>query len=165
MGPAVGSKPAKVSVQPTVSSILGIKGQLRFHPHGSTQKAHVVLRQVEMSEESDDEGDSSMVYFSLFAQKRIEVKPGKEILLAVAAPNGQLLESPVVFAGKVSGEDDMVQSVSIQPTRIELSSKLRPTILPPKLRKPWQESAITGVIPPSEYTVDRVDFISVLPRQ
>ncbi|KAI0693370.1 hypothetical protein BC835DRAFT_1252165, partial [Cytidiella melzeri] len=61
---------------PTAASVLGIKGELRFRPHGSTQKAHVVLRQVDWSpEDSEDEADSSMAYFSLFAQKRIEVKP------------------------------------------------------------------------------------------
>ena len=93
MDQQAGLQPATIPEEPTVASVLGVKGQLRFHPHGSTQKAHVVLRQVELSDESDDEGDSSMVYFSLFAQKRIEVKPGKEILLAVASPDGTLLES------------------------------------------------------------------------
>lgn len=135
-----GSSPAKIRQEPTVASVLGVKGQLRFHPHGSTQKAHVVLRQVEISDDSDDEGDSSMVYFSLFAQKRIEVKPGKEILLAVASPDGKLIESPVVFAGKVSGEDDPEPSTSLQPSRAELPSRAKPAILPPKLRKPWQET-------------------------
>lgn len=80
-----------------------------------------------------------MVYFSLFAQKRIEVKPGKEILLAVASPDGTLLESPVVFAGKVSGEDDPEPMTSLQPSRVEPPLRMKPSILPPKLRKPWQE--------------------------
>ena len=150
----VSSAPAGASDEPTVASILGIKGQLRFHPHGSTQKAHVVLRQVELSEDSDDEGDSSMVYFSLFAQKRIEVKPGKEILLAVARPDGQLLESPVVFAGKVSGEDEVTQPTSGQPSR-ELPANTRQSVLPPKLRKPWHDIAMAGLIPPSECNLER----------
>lgn len=134
---------AGASDEPTVASVLGVKSQLRFHPHGSTQKAHVVLRQVELSEESDDEGDSSMVYFSLFAQKRIEVKPGKEILLAVATPDGKFLETPVVFAGKVSGEDDLIHNASPQPFRVDLPTKSRPPVIPPKLRKPWHEAPIT----------------------
>ena len=155
MDQGVGSEPAGASNQPTVSSVLGIKGQLRFHPHGSTQKAHVVLRQVELSDDSDDEGDSSMVYFSLFAQKRIEVKPGKEILLAVAAPDGQFLEAPVIFAGKVTGEDDTTQPASVLPARIEPSSKPRQTVLPPKLRKPWQETQTAEVPPQSECNLRR----------
>ncbi|EGN96271.1 hypothetical protein SERLA73DRAFT_185930, partial [Serpula lacrymans var. lacrymans S7.3] len=65
-----------VQTTPTVSSILGIKGSLRFRRHGSSQKAHVVLRRVEISEDSsDDENRKPTVYYSLFAQKRIEVKP------------------------------------------------------------------------------------------
>ncbi|GJE88033.1 WD40-repeat-containing domain protein [Phanerochaete sordida] len=146
MDQEAGSPPATNPEEPTVASVLGVKGQLRFHPHGSTQKAHVVLRQVELSEESDDEGDSSVVYFSLFAQKRIEVKPGKEILLAVASPDGKLLEAPVVFAGKVSGEDEPEPSTCLQPNRIEPSSKAKSPILPPKLRKPWQETRIAEAV-------------------
>ncbi|KAF9228803.1 hypothetical protein BS17DRAFT_679424, partial [Gyrodon lividus] len=61
---------------PTVASVLGIKGPLRFRRHGASQKAHVVLRRVEVSGDSTySGGKSSIVYFSLFAQKRIEVKP------------------------------------------------------------------------------------------
>lgn len=144
MAQEAGSQPAGIPEEPTVASVLGVKGQLRFHPHGSTQKAHVVLRQVELSEESDDEGDSPMVYFSLFAHKRIEVKPGKEILLAVATPDGKFLDSPVVFAGKLSGEDDLAPSTSLQPSRIESLPRTQPSILPPKLRKPWQETQMSG---------------------
>lgn len=145
------SGPAGASDEPTVASVLGIKGQLRFHPHGSTQKAHVVLRQVELSEESDEEGDSSMVYFSLFAQKRIEVKPGKEILLAVATPDGKFLETPVVFAAKVSGDDELTQTASPPPPRIDTVHKARPSIIPPKLRKPWHEASISEPTTRSEY--------------
>ncbi|KIP10287.1 hypothetical protein PHLGIDRAFT_249413 [Phlebiopsis gigantea 11061_1 CR5-6] len=128
--------------EPTVASVLGVKGQLRFHPHGSTQKAHVVLRKVDLAEESDDDEESSMVYFSLFAQKRIEVKPGKEILLAVATPDGKFLDAPVIFAGRVSVGEESIQDVSSQPFRNDLSSKTRAPVIPPKLRKPWLEAPI-----------------------
>ncbi|KAI0032341.1 hypothetical protein K488DRAFT_30186, partial [Vararia minispora EC-137] len=61
---------------PTAASLLGLKGHLRIRPHGSSQKAHVVLRPVEFDEGSGDEDkDPSALYFSLFAQKRIECKP------------------------------------------------------------------------------------------
>ncbi|KAI0309479.1 hypothetical protein OF83DRAFT_1037088, partial [Amylostereum chailletii] len=61
----------------TAASILGIKGDLRVRAHGSTQKAHLILRRVEFddSEDEDEEKDPNVVLFSLFAQKRIEVKP------------------------------------------------------------------------------------------
>lgn len=130
-------KPAVTTQQPTVASVLGIKGPLRFHPHGSTQKAHVVLRQVELSDDSDDEGDGSMIYFSLFAQKRIEVKPGKEILLAVAAPDGNLLETPVILAGRVSGGEEVVLDPPPTHIRVEVPVRSPSVILPPKLRKLW----------------------------
>ena len=140
-----------ISDEPTVASVLGIKGQLRFHPHGSTQKAHVVLRQVELSEESDDEGDSSIIYFSLFAQKRIEVKPGKEILLAVATPDGKFLEAPVVFAGKVSGEDAPAQDTSSQHPSTNVPVNVRPPVIPPKLRKPWHAASPIELSTSSEW--------------
>lgn len=127
--------------EPTVASILGIKGPLRFRTHGATQKAHVVLRQVDLSEESEDEGDGKhMVYFSLFAQKRIEVKPGKEILLAVATPDGRLIDTPVMFAGEMLGKDS---KTSEEPLK-KVSSKpptppATPISLPPRLRKTWSK--------------------------
>ncbi|KAI0763660.1 hypothetical protein BC629DRAFT_1596860 [Irpex lacteus] len=132
--------------EPTAASILGIKGQLRFRPHGSTQKAHVVLRQVDWSpEDPDEEADSSMVYFSLFAQKRIEVKPGKEILLAVATPDGTFLDTPVIFAGKLTGEDaDNVGGAS-DSTGFDFSSTLSNTTLPPKMRKTWSKRTVVQI--------------------
>ncbi|KAI9511357.1 hypothetical protein F5148DRAFT_962212, partial [Russula earlei] len=65
-----------VSLAPTAASILGIKTPLRFRPHGSSQKAHVVLRRVDPESDSEGEGEAKgAVQFSLFAYKRIEVKP------------------------------------------------------------------------------------------
>ncbi|KAI0093788.1 hypothetical protein BDY19DRAFT_918959 [Irpex rosettiformis] len=126
--------------EPTAASILGIKGQLRFRPHGSTQKAHVVLRQVDWSpEDSEDELDPSMVYFSLFAQKRIEVKPGKEILLAVATPDGTFLDSPVIFAGKLAGEDADVNGRASDSPGPDSLSTIQNHVLPPKMRKTWSK--------------------------
>lgn len=131
---------AQVPEEPTAASILGIKGQLRFRPHGSTQKAHVVLRQVDWSpEDSDDEADPSMVYFSLFAQKRIEVKPGKEILLAVATPDGTFLDTPVIFAGKLTEESVDINGAAFSSSGQDSLSALQSSILPPKMRKTWSK--------------------------
>ncbi|TFL01053.1 hypothetical protein BDV98DRAFT_478647, partial [Pterulicium gracile] len=61
---------------PPATSILGTKGPLRFRPHGTTQKPHVVLRRVEVADyNSDGEDNGTLVYFSIFALKRIECKP------------------------------------------------------------------------------------------
>ena len=126
----------------TAASILGIKGPLRFKPHGATQKAHVVLRRVDPPEDSEDEGDGKpMVYFSLFAQKRIEVKPGKEILLAVATPDGRTIDTPVMLAGEVLGKDSKTEeepskSVSTKPP----TPPTTPISLPPRLRKTWNKA-------------------------
>ena len=86
----------------TVTSILGIKGDLRVRPHGSTQKAHIILRRVEFedSEGEEEEHDPNVVLFSLFAQKRIEVKPGKEILLTFG--EGPFKDRPIVFEGRMA---------------------------------------------------------------
>ncbi|KAI0792740.1 hypothetical protein C8Q75DRAFT_579545 [Abortiporus biennis] len=128
--------------EPTVASILGIKGPLRFRSHGSTQKAHVVLRQVDLSDDSDDEGEPKQaLYFSLFAQKRIEVKPGKEILLAVATPDGRFIESPVIFTGDLVDKtpppkEEPVKEVPVQV--VKTPEPPAPTYtLPPKMRKSW----------------------------
>ncbi|KAJ3529452.1 hypothetical protein NM688_g7852 [Phlebia brevispora] len=128
------------STQPTVASILGVTGALRFHPHGSTQKAHVVLRQVEISDDSDEETDPSMVYFSLFAQKRIEVKPGKEILLAVASPDGRFLETPVILAAKVSnGPPTPEENGHAVVNRRDIVISNKESAMPPRMRKTWSK--------------------------
>ena len=134
---------ARPSNELTAASVLGVKGQLRFRPHGSTQKAHVVLRQVALPEDSEDEEDPSMIYFSLFAQKRIEVKPGKEILLAVATPDGKFLDTPVIFAGKLSGEDLGVD-MSMQRAEEYRATMLPARTLPPKMRKTWSKRSHTN---------------------
>ena len=132
----------EASTEPTVTSFLGLTGPLRFRPHGSTQKAHVILRQVnpEPLEDPPEELDPSMIYFSLFAQKRIEVKPGKEILLAVAAPDGRVIETPVILAGKVSDSDSLHDGVALTSLeRTNIVASIKETTVPPKMRKSWSK--------------------------
>lgn len=116
---------------PTLASILGVKGPLRFRPHGSSQKPHVVLRRVQISDDSSEDGESNtIVYFSLFASKRIEVKPGKEILLSV---DGSIENHPILLEGDLvtREEEKVVENVEDglpQPTEV----------IPPKMRRGWK---------------------------
>ncbi|KAH8100193.1 hypothetical protein BXZ70DRAFT_174397 [Cristinia sonorae] len=155
-----------VSQEPTVASILGIRGPLRFRNHGSTQKAHVVLRQIDLSEEPGDErGDSNMVYFSLFAQKRIEVKPGKEILLAVASPDGKFIDSPVIFAGSIVGGNlSDTSQAPLKPVVDVVSSKPTGYTMPPRMRKAWPSQGgvgLTGSGSPSHPPLKSTSYNSV----
>lgn len=124
---------------PTVASILGIKGPLRFRPHGSSQKAHVVLRRVVISDDSSDDGEvNRIVRFSLFAQKRIEVKPGKEILLTVASPDGRFKDQAIIFEGDLPGPDEASDEENdTQVAEEEEDVYIPPVGLPPKMRRAW----------------------------
>jgi hypothetical protein len=142
-----GSDSDSLSAMPTVASILGVKGPLRFRPHGSSQKAHIILRRVELSDDSDEEGNTkSIVYFSLFAQKRIEVKPGKEILLTLS--DGKFKDQAVIFEGDLPGEEvgsdgeDDEEMTEEEP--VILPSR---DILPPKMRRTWTKRVSEQVSP------------------
>lgn len=126
---------------PSVASMLGIKGSLRFRPHGSTQKPHVILRRVIISEASSDNGKvSHIVRFSLFAQKRIEVKPGKEILLTVASEDGQFDNQPVVFEGDIlCTTDALVEEDEVVPVKEENFFPSTGGAIPPKMRRAWKK--------------------------
>jgi hypothetical protein len=126
-----------VSLAPTAASILGIKGSLRFRLHGSSQKAHVVLRRVEPESDSEGEGETKGVaQFSLFAYKRIEVKPGKEILLTVA--DGPFKDRAIIFEGdelESSSLSDIEEETQIaEVDDVPVSTDFS---LPLKMRKPW----------------------------
>lgn len=128
---------------PTVASILGVKGALRFRRHGASQKAHVVLRRVDVSDDSNiADGKPSVAYFSLFAQKRIEVKPGKEILLAVASEDGSFTDQAVIFEGDLSSasdsnteEEEEVEKQIVQDEALLDSPSAYH--VPPKMRRTW----------------------------
>ncbi|PFH53593.1 hypothetical protein AMATHDRAFT_171530 [Amanita thiersii Skay4041] len=125
----------------SVSSVLGINGPLRFRPHGSNQKAHVVLRRIILSDESSDDGDiSNVVRFSLFAQKRIEVKPGKEILLAVASEDGRFKDLPLVFEGDPPSAETFDESANLPIIEDEKRVSFHPPVshtVPPRIRRAW----------------------------
>jgi hypothetical protein len=144
-----------LSPEPTVTSVLGLSGPIRFRLHGSTQKAHLLLKQFEEKRPLDGTpGTHGVAYYSLFAQKRIEVKPGKEILLAL---EGKFGDRPILICGDISssGHEPMkappstttVEAVATKvepakPSRTASPMPVRETTsnLPPKLRKAWMKS-------------------------
>lgn len=139
---------------PTVTSVLGVKGTLRFRRHGASQKAHVVLRRVDLADDSNYQGSKpSVAYFSLFAQKRIEVKPGKEILLAVASEDSSFTEQAVIFEGDLSApdstseEEEEVEKQIVQDDALPDSPLTH--IVPPKMRRTWtkQLEQVSPVLP------------------
>ncbi|KAG6831231.1 hypothetical protein H0H92_012028 [Tricholoma furcatifolium] len=134
---------------PSVTSILGIKGGLRFRAHGSTQKAHLVLRRVIVSDDSgDDISDSKIVRFALIAHKRIEVKPGKELLLMLESESGPFKDRPVVFEGDLKASEDTSDIDDDEHTPDEEVFVPPVQVMPPKLRKTWSKK-VDDVIPPA----------------
>ena len=135
---------------PTVSSVLGVKGSLRFRRHGASQKAHVVLRRVELQDDSlNDAGKGPVAYFSLFAQKRIEVKPGKEILLAVASEDGSFTDQAVIFEGDLLGSDDTTQ-VEEETHTTNIEHVINVPFVPPKMRRTWNKAHEQVSVAPGE---------------
>jgi len=132
---------------PSVATILGVKGPLRFSPHGSTQKPHIILRRVTVPEDSNGDGQvNHVVRFSFFAQKRIEVRPGKEILLTVAGDDGQFENQCVVFEGDslgspvIPGDSKDTQVVVKEETSVPFISGA----IPPKMRRAWTKRNSDG---------------------
>ena len=131
---------------PTMASILGIKGSIRVRPHGSSQKAHVVLRRVELADDSSDDGETSTtVYFSLFAHKKIDVKPGKEILLAL--PGGKHKDQAIIFEADIPGEEtdtDIGGDTETESGETGPVSQMG-DLLPPKMRRDWSKKFLNDM--------------------
>jgi hypothetical protein len=122
------------------TSVLGIQSPLHLRPHGSTQKPHIILRRVTVSGDSGGGGGASnIVRFSLFAAKRIEVKPGKEILLTVASPDGYFEDQPVVFEADIaaSGETSDEKSDTLVAEEEDVYLPPAGEAIPPKMRRAW----------------------------
>lgn len=129
-------------------SILGLKAPLRIRRHGSTQKPHLILRRVVEEDNSSDEDEPNrVVRFSLFALKRIEVKPGKEILLCVATEDENFKDIPVVFEADTTSSESAGEPGS-HPFPMEVDSEedeeevAKPPVrhvLPPHVRRTWHK--------------------------
>lgn len=155
--------------EPTVASVLGLSGPIRFRLHGSTQKAHLLLKQFEEKRPLDGtSGTHGVAYYSLFAQKRIEVKPGKEILLAL---EGKFGDRPILICGDISSSGHEPMKPSPSTTTIEtVATKVEPAKpsrtaspmpvreatpnLPPKLRKAWMKSMQSKQLAEREFLLD-----------
>ncbi|KAF8655859.1 hypothetical protein AX16_002942 [Volvariella volvacea WC 439] len=131
---------------PTVASVLGIKGNIRFRPHGSLQKPHVVLRRVSIREGINERGEGiQVVSFSLFASKRIEVKPGKEILLSIDGVDSHLKDQPVVFEADLPSMNDISDEEGDTQVAEEEEDVLPPPTdeaIPPKMRRAWAKKVV-----------------------
>ncbi|EIW85520.1 hypothetical protein CONPUDRAFT_142052, partial [Coniophora puteana RWD-64-598 SS2] len=144
------------SPAPSIVSLLGIKGSIRFRRHGASQKAHVVLRRVDDDSDDEDAGEDgaakpkTTVRFSLFARKRIEVKPGKEILLALETADGVFgKDEAIVLEGDIEGaqappeEEDKTQ-VADEDMQVDMPPPPPPpvqVVIPPKMRRTWTKQA------------------------
>ncbi|TEB36320.1 hypothetical protein FA13DRAFT_1771708, partial [Coprinellus micaceus] len=141
------------SISPTalVGKLLGIQASsLRFRHHELKQKPHLILRRVE--DDSDDESDDGelkhshrIVRFSLFAMKRIDVKPGKELLLCVATENEAFKDSPLVLeaeGGDVGADKDPrdVANEVVQ-QKEAVTTPVAEQVVPPKMRRTWTKKA------------------------
>lgn len=138
--------------EPTVpfASLLGTKGALRIRHHISSARPHIVLKRVIISEDGSDEeedANSSVVYFSFFAAKRIEVKPGKELLFAVDTDDKEFKDRVLMIQGSLAPEppsaDEVVEEAAPPEEKEEEA-----VALPPKLRRTWVRPPEEQVIPP-----------------
>ena len=125
----------------TAASLLGLKGHVLIRPHGSHQKPHVILRPLELDDESLTDGETrepNALYFSLFAAKRIECKPGKEIL--VALEDSVFGDRPIILGGEMlDAEADSDDDAAVEEAMKESTPPLE-TAMPPKMRKKWGRS-------------------------
>ena len=120
------------------TSVLGLKSPLRIAPHGSEHKPHIILKRVSPPSNLESNGETSRVArFSFFAHKRFEVKPGKEIMFAVASADGS--EGPFKEVALVLEADLDATLDTINEEKDDHSSvkKVDMAGLPPKMRKSY----------------------------
>ena len=125
------------------TSVLGLKGPLRIAPHGSEHKPHIILKRVGPPSNLESNGEASRVArFSFFAHKRFEVKPGKEIMFAVASADGSegpfkeialVLEADLDATLDTTEEKDDHSSVK----KVDTAGPGNVQGLPPKMRKSY----------------------------
>ena len=126
------------------TSVLGLKGPLRIAPHGSEHKPHIILKRVDPPSNLESNGEASRVArFSFFAHKRFEVKPGKEIMFAVASADGS--EGPFKEIALVLEADldttldttDEEKDNHSSAKKVDMAGLGNVQGLPPKMRKSY----------------------------
>jgi hypothetical protein len=121
-----------------LTSVLGLKGPLRIAPHGSEHKPHIILKRVSPPNNLESNGETSRIArFSFFAHKRFEVKPGKEIMFAVASADGS--EGPFKEIALVleADLDDTLDTTNEETDDHSSVKKVDMAGLPPKMRKSY----------------------------
>ncbi|KAJ3829755.1 hypothetical protein F5880DRAFT_236850 [Lentinula raphanica] len=120
-----------------LSQKLGVKTALFFRPHNLTQKPHAVLRRVDPSDDSSDEGNepSPFVHFKLFALKRFTMTPGKELLLTFE--DDRLKDRAVLLCGNALTSDEVEMQERVKAVQEGDIPPLPKNALPPKMRRAW----------------------------
>ena len=126
------------------TSVLGLKGPLRIAPHGSEHKPHIILKRVDPPSNLESNGETNRVArFSFFAHKRFEVKPGKEIMFAVASADGSegpfkeialVLEADLETTLDTTDED---KDNHFPVNKVDMNGLGNVQGLPPKMRKSY----------------------------
>lgn len=139
MTSSLAGTPDPTPTEATVASILGVRDPLLFRRHHSSQKAHCILKRVRFTTTpTEDETKHGIVYFSLFAQKRIDVRPGKEILVCVdSSEDGFFSDQAILLAGIINDpafhddESDAEKGMQSAPSVEVIATNL----VPPHLRR------------------------------
>ena len=123
------------------TSVLGLKGPLRIAPHGSEHKPHIILKRVGPPSNPESNGEASRVArFSFFAHKRFEVKPGKEIMFAVASADGSegpFKEIALVLEADLDATLDTANEEKDDHSSVKKDGLGDVQGLPPKMRKSY----------------------------
>jgi hypothetical protein len=136
------------------TSVLGLKGPLRIAPHGSEHKPHIILKRVDPPSNLESNGETNRVArFSFFAHKRFEVKPGKEIMFAVASADGNegpFKEIALVLEADLDTNLDTTNEEKdnhFPAKKVDMNGLGNVQGLPPKMRKSYtKEKTYTSYI-------------------
>ncbi|KAJ7611633.1 hypothetical protein FB45DRAFT_940536 [Roridomyces roridus] len=140
----------------SLSSVFGVSGALHVshHTNPSSQRAHAVLRRVEPCQDSSDDGqEPSIVFFKLYANKSISLKPGKELLLTIDCDDDRFKDHIVVFQGNLTTSDDesdhegTTQVEEEEPQVIQEEEIIPEPIVPPKMRRQLWSRKLEEVSP------------------
>jgi len=150
-----------------LTSVLRLKGPLRIAPHGSEHKPHIILKRVDPPSNLESNGESCRIArFSFFAHKRFEVKPGKEIMFAVAAADGSegpFKEIALVLEADLDATLDTTneeEANHIPVKNVDTKELGNVQGLPPKMRKSYTKEKTYASYISSKTLLFFYDFLS-----